>query len=334
MRGLAFPQEVRMQIAKDQRGKGGRTSPRSALVLLGVVIGASCAETQPVPATAPQTAVTQTAAKDDTACGSVPAPSRRYLKAKTTLPRVDLADQYIFPREFETPLGIGVTLSFPANTSVDVVRILGNNQIAMENPPKEVLCVFAMVKIVDAGGSVPPGKLYAARLSDLSDAPVGPPPADQAKADRDAKVSAAKAMGEEEERTGRCSEESVGELEHKVAFLKSFLDSRKSGDHPEIWDLVAHKLVVAKEEGTPLTLNAGAGGEHHVVAISYFSKTHLEMLDAQGYRIAVISPYAAIFEGVRLRVDTRVLQANARETLKIKVVGRGCTAVAVFRRFF
>lgn len=142
----------------------------------------------------------------------------------------------------------------------------------------------------------------------------------------------ARAIVDEELKTGRCHQSKVDALHDVLAGVRHAFQNWSGS---ELFDVVGHTLVVAKDGGTPVELTSGLGGEYHVLAFQYTHSLKLEVEDQQGY---AVNERSAFGEGVAqlftpIGWDSRVVQVNARKQIPITVHGLGCTLVIAVRKY-
>jgi hypothetical protein len=211
--------------------------------------------------------------------------------------------------------------TFPANTTVDVLRGLRN--------ARNDQCAFAAVRVVDAGGVVPAGGEYVVPLSSLSETSTGQLPADGVRQAREKRTQEAKEMAEEELRTGRCVQPHVDDLRRQELAIEQLLPKPGSS----VYTVVGNKLVVATREGAALTIDVGLPGEHHVIAVSYSTKLKLSVLDDQDYPVTTESPLLELARtATHLPSEATVVSASGNSRIKVQVSGGGCTLVMAIRR--
>lgn len=149
-----------------------------------------------------------------------------------------------------------------------------------------------------------------------------------AKADYEARQKKARAMAEEEIKTGRCHEKKVGAFRQIVAQAPRIFTNDQA-----LITVEAHKLVVATSEGVPLEVDAGLGGEYHIMAFS-FAPVKLTVKDGQGYEVKDESFLADGIQGIFMPIaaDGRALTTNTGDTLSVSTEGFGCTLLMVVHR--
>ncbi len=269
-------------------------------------------------------------------CGApLPNPERRYLAEQTTALPANPGAEGVDVMEFLNPPPYAPQL--PPNTSLDVIRLL-RNRAADESVPDAEGCPFALVRIVDAGGDVQPGRLYAVPRKVLAEHSSGLSAAEQAQRGAEKQAAAAKKMAGDEVTSGRCSEAHVDVLQQGLVVLASYLEtSTRSANNSDIFELGAHAFAVATDTITPWSLAMGIGGEEHIFAVAFApfgpTGTTFEVVDDQGYPVKTPSRLAQmVFTAFNQPTTGYVLQANAHQTLKMNLKGHGCVLLVAIRR--
>jgi hypothetical protein len=202
---------------------------------------------------------------------------------------------------------------FPSDTKVEVQRRVHG---------EDGRCAYVVVKVTDWNEHL----AYVSRVDWLSEAPKS--------ATRKAQeVAVAERRVDEEVTSGKCSEAHVDHLRRGMAVLSSYLGSSSQ----EILELGAHAFAVATETPTPWTLTMRRPGEEHVFAVAFgplVDSDSFQVLDNQGYAVKTESRleqlvFAAFNEATR----GYVVQANANETLTMKIKGHGCMLLFAVRRY-
>lgn len=139
----------------------------------------------------------------------------------------------------------------------------------------------------------------------------------------------ARAIADEEIRSGRCNETKVNHLREVLQGVRQVLDSegRSSG---QLYDVRSHEFVVATPEGAELALSPLVGGEYHLIAFQYSRTLRMGVTDRAGYPIKTQSPQLDGVAGLwahQLAWDSRVMSVNDGEKIKIEIKGDGCTLV-------
>lgn len=256
-------------------------------------------------------------------CGAATPSRRRVVGAAPAFSRqahnLDSAD----PGDFNGPPGMARRL--PPDAVVDVTRLLQNARTGK--------CELAAVRIVDVGGAVAAGREYVVAVSQLSETIGATTSAQTAQKDREERQRAAQAMSEEEVRTGRCSDEHVEQLREAQSRIERVLGGLTTGPRDPVYTMTAHRFVVATKEGSGLSLDVLSPGENHLFVVSFNRETKLDVQDEQGYPVKLESP---LEEAVRaasvLATDGRVVAANARSSIGMRVRGAGCTLVISVRK--
>lgn len=161
--------------------------------------------------------------------------------------------------------------------------------------------------------------------------PTSPPvPDEQDDAARAARQERARAIADEEIRTGRCDA-------NKVKWLRdvgSWVDQIHSGDGNAVVSVDKTQFIVASDKPTKIDLASTLSGEYHVVAAS-FSPVKLSVSDGQGYVVEGASLIAeelgALAMGKAAIVGSAV-RADTREELQASVTGYGCVLVMLVHR--
>ena len=130
--------------------------------------------------------------------------------------------------------------------------------------------------------------------------------------------------------TGRCTDERYANLQRGHQFFETVFQQMHGAG--EMFDLVASDTIVATEKGADLKFDVGLGGEMHIFAFGLEPVT-LEVRDRNGYPSANGSVYWVLFRDRGGSVDSRVVRANSRDRVSVKVKGGGCTLVMAFRKY-
>lgn len=251
-------------------------------------------------------------------CGSPKKPLRKYLATAT---RASLAsgpggiegDNSVDSLSF----GDGPTaLALPANTVVEFVRVLPDM--------RKGTCMFAEVRIVDAGGVAKVGASYVVPVEKLADEGDGPSIAEATAKAKEEKKKAAQATLEKEVADGKCSDDHVDALRGVANGVPKILDDV----------MVTSKLYkVATATGVELEWTPTLGGEYHLVVVG-FAAFKLKVTDGQAYAVKTESRYAdAVRTLVNLRpTDGREVNATAGDKYKVRIEGLGCVLVMVLRK--
>jgi hypothetical protein len=145
-------------------------------------------------------------------------------------------------------------------------------------------------------------------------------------AERDRVAEAALA---EELRAGRCSDHRHAALADVVLNRTALAEGMDEMDG--YWVALDHQFVVAGHEGAEVSFRATLPGEYHVYAIGA-PPVSLEMGDRDGYPVTRGSDYFVLLGAPDGMGDSRVMQARAGETFRVRVRARGCTVVMVYLR--
>ena len=273
-------------------------------------------------------------AEEDGPCGApVTPPKRAYLKNEGRGVKHDGSRRSVEQADFDPiPTVAGPrhqTTWLPPNTSVDVLRRLQLRGTGVEGS----LCGLVAVRVVDAGGAVEPGTVFALPAGLVVDQASGISPAEavrrknaEVNAAKDARVAGAREAADREVATGRCSDEHVQRLRDGLQVLGSAI-------RDERWVLAGHKFAVATKDGAALSFTAATPGEHHIFAVA-FGKADLSAVDAQGYRVGSSSVFDPMVAGAfSLPTRSAVVTATGGDEMKLSVKGHGCALVIALHRF-
>jgi hypothetical protein len=130
-------------------------------------------------------------------------------------------------------------------------------------------------------------------------------------------------------RTGICSSEHHHELERALEKVNTTFTQRTEYAG---FKFSGGQYVVAKETGVTIALDAGLGGEYHIFAYG-FAPITVTAEDEQGNVIETPSNRAHL-AGAPGEVPASLQLSQSRGTYLITVKGRGCAAVAAFKRVY
>ena len=312
-----------------------------ALVLVAspLLIGAiswSCASVNSPAASTPaeDTAAAARKAEQDAPCGApLTPPTRAFLKSDGRAVKHDGSKRSVEQEAFEPlPTAGGLvdrTTWLPANTSVDVLRRLELLGTGVEG----IMCGLIAVRVVDAGGAVEPGTVFALPAGLVVDQASGPSPAEavqrkiaEIKSAKDARIARVREASDREVTTGRCSDEHIERLRRGLQILDSIIRNER-------WILAAQKFIVATKDGASLSFAAATSGEHHIFAVG-FGKPDLSVIDAQGYGVRSSSIFDPMVEtSFNLPTRSAVVTATTGDEMKLNVKGHGCALVIALHRF-
>ncbi len=234
----------------------------------------------------------------------------------------------------------------PENTEVEVVRMLSLSGFGPD-------CNMAVVRLIDFGYEdvgaddrffLVPARNLAEKPSDsLSAAEHFKADQDKADAHDDAVKEVARkrresalAASKREVEAGKCEGDRYQFLVDQLPAARSFGTTRVNiyGETQGL-EFVGHDVVVATPDGTKLNLKSWLGGELHVFAIS-LGEVSLEARDGRDYEIKKRSDqplrgYLSRELSSDATWDSRVIQANAGDAVKLTAKGSGCTLVVAFR---
>jgi hypothetical protein len=132
-----------------------------------------------------------------------------------------------------------------------------------------------------------------------------------------------------ETQSGRCTE---GHAEH----LRRVLDQVVGFWRDQPLQVVAHKLVVLKDDGVGLGMPIIVPGEYHVFAIQPDGRIpQLSVRDGDGYEVTQGSEWLGYFGagGTGVGGRARRLQwSDPSQAMPLKVAGQGCAMIVVVQR--
>jgi hypothetical protein len=252
----------------------------------------------------------------------MPAPERLYVRPMSKVINI---------KEFSA-----TNTRLPPNTLVEVVRIL---------PNRSGNCSRALATVVDSGGQAIDADALIIDKEDLSTTAYEGVSAQayvaqQKEAHRleeearrvgetrraEVAARAATIAAADEVASGRCSQDHYDTLQRAIQWSKFVFSTMNNGN--EVFSEVGHEVLVATPKGRKFSLQIGAGGELHLLAIS-FAQVSLDAIDHSGYSSTASSSYGRIVWG-RFDLgghDSRVIQANNGEHVAVEVRGSTCTTV-------
>ena len=141
---------------------------------------------------------------------------------------------------------------------------------------------------------------------------------------------------EKEVKSGRCATTHYTMMRRIMAASVNY--NRKFGRH--YYSISTHKILVAQPKEKSFTWSTVLSAEYHLVVISA-TQISLKLIDGNGYPLtdeSFLGRLARMNLGIqsghlRKKVDSRQFTATGGEKFTIKLSGRGCTLVMIFRRF-
>jgi hypothetical protein len=146
-------------------------------------------------------------------------------------------------------------------------------------------------------------------------------------------------VSDAEIRSGRCEPSRLSALQ---AHLHRNNEIRKFLNETDWLMLVAQKIAVVKVEGVTFGFDSLIGGEIHVFAVGY-NDPELLVLNSQGDPSMLASGYEMRWPAREIlsdeeiqfkasgRIRSRMIQMNNGESLSVRVKGKGCMLIAIYK---